>query len=136
MVGAAMVGLGGSAEAGGNSDNAHLCQQGSWQTLVRADGTSFKNTGDCVSYLARGGTLGAQTSQQACEGYHGTFATGGTSINSVWTCSDMSLVTNTDAFTARQQDLFAHCQTDGGNLMSLTSDGTRAECFDRVGHPR
>lgn len=41
---------------GGNSDNAKACQTG-WQNLVRQDGTSFKNSGDCVSYAAKGGLL-------------------------------------------------------------------------------
>lgn len=27
-----------------------LCKRGGWQTLVRLDGTSFRNQGDCVSY--------------------------------------------------------------------------------------
>jgi hypothetical protein len=46
-----------AAMAAGNSDNAHACQQGGWQTLVRQDGTGFTNTGDCVSYAANGGVL-------------------------------------------------------------------------------
>jgi hypothetical protein len=45
------------AVAGGNADSAHACQQNGWQSLVRQDGTGFKNTGDCVSYAAQGGTL-------------------------------------------------------------------------------
>jgi hypothetical protein len=44
-----------AAMAAGNSDNAHACQQNGWQTLVRQDGTSFANQGDCVSYGAHGG---------------------------------------------------------------------------------
>ena len=39
--------------AGGNSSNAALCQD--WRTLYRADGTPFKNQGECVSYAAQGG---------------------------------------------------------------------------------
>jgi hypothetical protein len=46
-----------AAMAGGNSDTAHACQQNGWQTVVRQDGTSFANQGDCVSYGAHGGTL-------------------------------------------------------------------------------
>jgi hypothetical protein len=46
-----------AAMAGGNSDAAHACQQGGWQTLVRQDGTGFTNTGNCVSYAASGGAL-------------------------------------------------------------------------------
>ena len=40
---------------GGNSDAANACKQGGWQNLVRQDGTSFNNQGDCVSYAAQGG---------------------------------------------------------------------------------
>src|SRR5947209_12938816 len=46
-----------AAMAGGNSDAAHECQQNGWQTVIRQDGTSFANQGDCVSYGARGGVL-------------------------------------------------------------------------------
>lgn len=45
--------------AGGNSDGAKACQAG-WQNLVRQDGTTFKNSGDCVSYAAKGGVLGTK----------------------------------------------------------------------------
>jgi hypothetical protein len=33
------------------------CKGGGYLTLVRSDGTSFKNQGQCVSYAVRGGTL-------------------------------------------------------------------------------
>jgi hypothetical protein len=42
---------------GGNSENAHACQQDGWVNLVRSDGTAFSNQGDCVSYGAQGGSL-------------------------------------------------------------------------------
>jgi hypothetical protein len=42
---------------GGNSDAAKACQKGGWQNLVGADLTVFKNEGDCVSHVAKGGTL-------------------------------------------------------------------------------
>jgi len=45
------------ALAGGNSSNAQACQESGWQNLVRQDGTTFTNTGDCVSYAAKGGVL-------------------------------------------------------------------------------
>jgi hypothetical protein len=47
----------GVASAGGNSIDAKLCQRGGWQTLVRANGTTFKNDGACTSYGVKGGTL-------------------------------------------------------------------------------
>ena len=46
---------------GGNSDAAKACQQDGWKNLARQDGTSFKNTGDCVSYAAQGGVLVAKS---------------------------------------------------------------------------
>jgi hypothetical protein len=30
------------------------CKNGGWQTLTRANGTFFKNQGDCVSYMSNG----------------------------------------------------------------------------------
>jgi len=41
-----------------NSEPAKECQKDGWMALVRADGTSFRNTGDCVSYRMRGGEFG------------------------------------------------------------------------------
>jgi hypothetical protein len=44
------------AARGGNSDNAHACQQGGHQNRFEAEtGRPFKNAGDCVSHSAKGG---------------------------------------------------------------------------------
>jgi hypothetical protein len=44
-----------AAAKGGNSDNAHACQQGGSGGLVEAEtGLSFKNAGDCASHGAQG----------------------------------------------------------------------------------
>jgi hypothetical protein len=44
------------AAKGGNSDNAHACQQGGHESLFESEtGNPFKNAGDCVSHLAQGG---------------------------------------------------------------------------------
>ena len=43
--------------AGGRSDAAHACAQGGYETLQGTDGTRFENTGECVSFVARGGTI-------------------------------------------------------------------------------
>jgi hypothetical protein len=45
------------AAKGGNSDNAHACQQGGHQTLVAAEQpqVAFKNAGECASHGAQGG---------------------------------------------------------------------------------
>ena len=45
------------SSGGGNSPAAHACQDGGFVNLVRSDGSTFANVGDCVSYAARGGTL-------------------------------------------------------------------------------
>ena len=37
-----------------HATNANDCKKGGWMELVRADGTSFKNQGDCVSYTRNG----------------------------------------------------------------------------------
>lgn len=34
--------------------NANACKNGGWQTLTRLDGTTFRNQGDCVSYVNTG----------------------------------------------------------------------------------
>ena len=44
------------AAKGGNSDNAHACQQGGHEKRFEAEtGRPFKNAGDCVSHAAMGG---------------------------------------------------------------------------------
>jgi hypothetical protein len=56
---AAMVAGPASAAKGGNRATAHACQHGGHKTLFEAQtGQPFKNTGDCASQGARGGTLG------------------------------------------------------------------------------
>ena len=55
----AAVPLGVSAQ--GNSDAAHLCQQGGWEDLQGSDGTLFANQDECVSYAAQGGMLITRT---------------------------------------------------------------------------
>ena len=41
----------------GNSAAAHRCQHGGYRSLVGANGTTFRNTGACVSFAAHGGTF-------------------------------------------------------------------------------
>lgn len=36
------------------AETSSACKNGGWQALRRADGTSFKNQGDCVSYTNNG----------------------------------------------------------------------------------
>jgi hypothetical protein len=45
------------AAKGGNSDNAHACQQGGHENRFEAEtGNPFKNAGDCASHGAKGRT--------------------------------------------------------------------------------
>ena len=43
VAGPLSAGGGASADKGGNSDDAHACQHGGWQTLMGSDGTLFAN---------------------------------------------------------------------------------------------
>jgi len=82
------VGVATATAGGGNSDAAKACQKGGWMNLVRADGSSFKNEGDCVSYAAQGGALTTRYAQARsdCATYGGTFAQG--TGTTAWTCTD------------------------------------------------
>ena len=51
------VGAGSAAVHADNSDAAHSCQKGGYLTLVREDGSTFRNAGECASYAAGGGVL-------------------------------------------------------------------------------
>lgn len=51
----AISATGAVADEPGNSGAAHDCQQGGYLSLVGADGTTFSNAGDCISYAAQGG---------------------------------------------------------------------------------
>ena len=46
-----------AAARGGNADAAAKCEEGGYLNWTRADGSTFRNEGACVSYAARGGTL-------------------------------------------------------------------------------
>jgi hypothetical protein len=97
----ALVWLAPTAVAGGgNSGNAKLCQKNGWTTLVRSDGSSFANQGDCVSYAAQGNSLVAKTrSQLDCESFFGVYSTNpandlsGIQTNGtfVWSCNGVTL---------------------------------------------
>jgi hypothetical protein len=85
-----------TADQGGNSANAKLCQKGGWQSLVDANGGTFANEEACVSYGAQGGTISASpfaVSQSTCISLGGTFSTDpSTSFEPVadvlWTCNN------------------------------------------------
>ena len=80
----------------GNAANAKLCQKDGWRSLVTSDGAAFANTGQCVSYAARGGTLvpkAAATPRERfrdlCLAAGGTFSEGPT----FWRCDSSSGLT-------------------------------------------
>lgn len=56
---AAAAGHGPGKPDPGNSSAAHSCQHGGYRSLVGADGTTFRNTGACVSFAAHGGKFAA-----------------------------------------------------------------------------
>lgn len=43
------------------SDAVGQCQNGGWEVLVREDGTSFRNMGECVRHAAQGYAYGGDT---------------------------------------------------------------------------
>ena len=47
----------GVATAKTNNGNAPECKKGGWKTWYRADGTAFKNQGQCIAYVNHGGVL-------------------------------------------------------------------------------
>jgi hypothetical protein len=75
-----------AAAKGGNSDNAHACQQGGSGGLAEAEtGNPFKNAGDCTSHGAQGGaTAGLQidTGTYSCPPPHSNLTCWGTVIGS------------------------------------------------------
>ena len=48
---------GSAAAGGGNSAAAHTCQKGGHLAVVGAGGETFRNAGECVSFMAHGGTF-------------------------------------------------------------------------------
>jgi hypothetical protein len=120
-VATATAGNGHGKGKGGNSAAAKACQKGGWKNWVRADQTPFKNTGDCVSYAARGGVLTAPKTQSQldCEAFGGTFGTSPVLVGSfttvLWVCNGW---TNTDItdFNTKLATLQSDCTADGGVL--------------------
>jgi hypothetical protein len=128
-----------SADGGGNSADAHLCQNGGWQSLFTSTGATFANQDQCVSYAAQGGTIFTTPSpfpatKSACEALGGTFSTdpstsfdgpsaGGTFV---WTC-------NNGPSQAFSVSLLNDCRTDGGKALSdMIFSGSRpfdSTCF-------
>src|SRR5262245_50582066 len=82
---------------GGNSAAAKRCQA-EWQNLRTSDGQSFKNSGQCVSYAARGGQFGDASS--VCEQLGGTVSTETRGGEEVLLCSGLpARFSQTDRFS-------------------------------------
>jgi hypothetical protein len=123
-----------TAGGGGNSANAKLCQKDGWTTLIRSDGSSFANQGECVSDAAHGNTLVPKTkSQLDCESFNGAFSTnpatdlsgipGGTFV---WSCNGVTLPTSQFYNT-----LASDCVADTNNSYAFgnTDQSTNYSCF-------
>jgi hypothetical protein len=111
------VGVTTATAGGGNSGNAKACQKGGWQNLHPAGGGSFKNEGDCVSYLAHGGGTFTGDPQHDCEAVGGTFSTDqSTSFivlnpgSVLWTCNGIPLANGSYNTGTGPAD----CQSEGG----------------------
>jgi hypothetical protein len=52
-----VLSAGTASAGGGNSAAAHACQKGGYLGLVGSNGETFRNTGECVSFAAHGGTF-------------------------------------------------------------------------------
>jgi hypothetical protein len=80
------------AAKGGNSDNAHACQQGGHENRFEAEtGNPFTNAGDCASHTAQGGatsTLQILTTTYSCrdfsKGCFGVVTGSGLKPQEVW----------------------------------------------------
>jgi hypothetical protein len=129
-----------AADGGGSSDAAKACQKGGWQNWTREDGSPFTNTGDCVSYAARGGTLtrAAQSqpppttkAQLDCEAAGSVFSTDPSTNHTpysggfLWSCNGTNL-------TSVFGPLYSDCSADGGNWLA-TADLVNYSCLHVAG---
>ena len=74
------------AAEGGKAATAAVCQQGGWRQWSRANQAPFENAGECVEYVARGGTLTPKPAAQVlCESLSGTYAPGSGTV--FWLCT-------------------------------------------------
>ena len=139
VVVAAMTAGSAVAAKGGNSANAHLCQNGGWQTLVTPTGGTFADEAACVSYGAHGGTVVQFAGEAACADAGGTFVLGSVQTDDsrdLWHCNRYPVSPN-DSFPLA---LYNACSADAGTTtglyISVTNfDGTRSDtCKIFPGH--
>jgi hypothetical protein len=117
------------AATGGNADAAHACQQSGYLTLHGSDGTTFKNEGQCVSYVARGGTISGVTactvsSTTGCLTFDNTLLSSqlGTG-NTINVTGSFSFVDGCDSTGFCQPSLPNNLATGGGTYVEKDSSG-------------
>jgi hypothetical protein len=49
-----VVSVGGGGGGGGGHGKKDDCKKGGWMHMTRADGSSFKNQGDCIQWVNTG----------------------------------------------------------------------------------
>jgi hypothetical protein len=118
-----VVGVSAAAAApAGDLANVKRCQNGGWRDLVSAEGAGFASWGDCVLYVARGGTPLSryqylQSRYQAiCEQHRGLFYLNGE--------TGRGCRSSVGALTQASYDaLSAPCQEAGGTPSGTASHG-------------
>ncbi len=69
-----------SAQRGGYAEAAHACEEGGYTDYTRADGSPFTSTGDCVRYVATGGTLQPRVTAPRISSIEVTYSTSGNQL--------------------------------------------------------
>jgi hypothetical protein len=123
----------GAYAGGGNSDAAHACQKNGYLNLHRSDGSSFKNTGACVSYFAQGGTARgcSVTATSGCLRFDNVamssvFGTGDTvTVNAAF--SFISTCNLSDATTTCPAGTLNSFATGGGTYVIKDASGATVE---------
>jgi|KBSSwiStaDraftv2_1062776.scaffolds.fasta_scaffold212309_2 hypothetical protein len=112
-----------------NGDVVHQCLDG-WQTLVRNDGTHFRNLGDCVHYAAQGGTFGSG-------GTVYTLRVTGTEIGDFgWSLATPGLITSTSSYSSfLSTSSTAGCTISGVTINNPSSADPFVETFFSPGCP-
>jgi hypothetical protein len=115
------------ALAGGNSAAAQQCLN-DYRTLVRADGTGFRNVGECVKYAAQGGTFGT-VGGGASIVY--TLNVSGTQIGDFgWSVATPALITTTTSFnTFVSRSSSAGCTISSVTINNPSSASPFVETF-------
>jgi hypothetical protein len=141
----ASLALPGAAFASDGKNNAALpCQNGGWMVWLRADQTAFKNKGDCVAYVTKGGTLISRypAAQSLCESFSGTFGHDDQLSNDptrpyLWTCNSLPA---DFPFPSGNDELASQCfadlaPADDGGPFVYSPDKSASTCFSKAVWP-